>query len=78
MKGNVLLRWKKSMAYNPVMENDFAVLGDIIRAEYRQSRARKLMPIWPAVMKILPFPGFRLKLVNFLLNFALDFEMKIH
>ncbi len=78
MKGKVLLRWKKDMAYNSVIENDFAVLEDILRAEYRQRRARKLMPVWPAVMKILPFPGFRLKLVNFLLNFALDFEMQIH
>lgn len=69
---------EENMAYNRVMENDFTVLGDILRAEYRQRRARKLMPIWPAVMKIIPFPGFRFKLVNFLLNFALDFEMKIH
>jgi hypothetical protein len=66
------------MACNPVIEKDFAALGDIIRDEYRQRRAKKLMPIWPAVMKIFPFPEFRLKLVNFLLNFALDFEMKIH
>lgn len=78
MKGNVLLRWKRNMAYNPMMGNDSAVLGDILRAEYRQRRARKLMPVWSAVMKILPFPGFRLKLLNFLLNFALDFEMQIH
>ena len=66
------------MACNPRIEEDFAVLEEIIKAEYRQRRARKLMPIWPAVMKILPFPGFRLELVNFLLNFGLDFEMKIH
>jgi len=66
------------MACNPTIEEDFAVLEDIIKAEYRQRRARKLMPIWPAVMKILPLPGFRLKLVNFLLNFGLDLEMKIH
>lgn len=60
------------------MESNYAVLGDIIKDEYRQRRARKLISIWPAVMKIIPFPGFRFKFVNFLLNFALDFEMKIH
>jgi hypothetical protein len=66
------------MAYNPTIENDFAVLEEIIKAEYRYKRAQTLIPIWPAVVKALPFPDFRLKLVNFLLNFALDFEMKIH
>lgn len=66
------------MTCNSTIEEDFAVLGEIIKAEYRGRRAKKLMPIWPAVMKIIPFPGFRIKLVNFLLNFGLDFEMTIH
>jgi hypothetical protein len=53
------------------IDNDYETLAEIIRANRRAKRAKKLLYIWPVVMKILPFPRFRLKLVNFLLDFGI-------